>query len=468
MKILTIPGRTYVVTSESACRVSTRDGVALVRCEPGSQSSFVAPAPEVVVSCEDAIVTEKTGAGVGCPTIGEGIEVSYSIATQSPPEGNRDNYDAAGWALVMKESGRLESITLEQRSTGSIRSPFAVWLKVWVDEGGSWRLLGTSLEGVEQKVKAFSTWTFSGIDVEAGMKLHVDAHRSPESETLDASLSVRVVANTLPDTGMLDEGGMIHSSAWAPVYTLTLACLDGLSACGLRLVTQEDLEDHVDDAQHHVSAAERIAWNGKADASALATKVNSATFSAHTGNATVHVTAEERARWNAESSLQASSLFDGAGNAVFEATGEEGKEGLNLSLRGINGNPPLIKLDSDHLGNAELGVDHLRIQRQTGVLSLETEGTATSGVTCSAKWECAGEVTRCDVKELLKVPSYFASPSEATPLKGCVFAGPEGAFLAGGGCRVELAGDKVLLCARGASVELGEEQLRRLASLLAE
>ncbi|OCA04264.1 phage upper tail fiber protein [Akkermansia glycaniphila] len=52
-----------------------------------------------------------------------------------------------------------------------------------------------------------------------------------------------------------------------------------------------DLTTHSGNSTAHVTAAERAAWNAKADA---------ATLTAHTGNAALHVTAAERTAWNAK------------------------------------------------------------------------------------------------------------------------------------------------------------------------
>lgn len=439
----------------------------IMSCEPGRQVLFVAPTPEVEVSDANALVMEKKGHS-STGSAGEGgLEVHYDTATQSPPEGNRDNYDASGWAMVVTEPGILASITLQQRSSGTIKSPFPVWLKIWLSEGGRWRLLGTSCDGIEQKVNAFSTWTFSGIELEAGMKLHIDAHRSAENENLDAFLSTRAVVNTLADTGMIDGEGTVNTRGWVPDYALVVKRPAGLSARGLHLATRADLEEHAGDAECHLTADEREAWNRKADASALGTKVNSATFSAHAGNAVLHVTSAERERWNAVISSCATSLVDVAGNAVFAGGGDAGDEGMSLTLSGTANFSPTIQLKSLVYGDAELGVDHLALQRQTGRLNLWMEGNASAGVVCNFQWECNGEVTRCDLKELLQVPSYFAEAGEKAPLKGRINVSSDGACLSGGGCRVEVKGGTVRLCVDGASAELGEEQIRRLAALLA-
>lgn len=47
---------------------------------------------------------------------------------------------------------------------------------------------------------------------------------------------------------------------------------------------------HISNTTIHVTAEDKAAWNGKADASAL---------TAHTGDTTIHVTAEDKAKWDA-------------------------------------------------------------------------------------------------------------------------------------------------------------------------
>ena len=52
-----------------------------------------------------------------------------------------------------------------------------------------------------------------------------------------------------------------------------------------------DLTTHSGNSTAHITAAERTAWNAKADA---------ATLTAHTGNSSLHVTSSERTAWNAK------------------------------------------------------------------------------------------------------------------------------------------------------------------------
>lgn len=73
------------------------------------------------------------------------------------------------------------------------------------------------------------------------------------------------------------------------------------------------LIEHPTDDSAHVTEDERLAWNSKADASAIFDKVDTVTFNSHTGNDIVHVTAEERATWNAKQDT----IVDNAGNMTL-------------------------------------------------------------------------------------------------------------------------------------------------------
>ena len=73
------------------------------------------------------------------------------------------------------------------------------------------------------------------------------------------------------------EAGVAESLANAD---LALADVDALS---------QNFINHEGDTTVHITASERTAWNGKANAS---------TLNSHTGNATIHTTAEEKASWN--------------------------------------------------------------------------------------------------------------------------------------------------------------------------
>ena len=65
------------------------------------------------------------------------------------------------------------------------------------------------------------------------------------------------------------------------------------------MAAQSDFAGHAEDKTIHLTEEERIAWNAKADASALSGKVDTDTFRSHETNTTVHVSLEEKEKWNA-------------------------------------------------------------------------------------------------------------------------------------------------------------------------
>ena len=78
----------------------------------------------------------------------------------------------------------------------------------------------------------------------------------------------------------------------------------------------------------HLTEEERIAWNAKADASALSGKVDTSTFAAHETNTTVHVSQEEKEKWNARNTKGAvvatqDGLDAHTENTTAHITGEE-------------------------------------------------------------------------------------------------------------------------------------------------
>lgn len=328
--INTVPGRTYAVTTTRECTITTPEEIIIATCPAGVQTLFVASGTEAHVSDDSAVVTESFNGASAGSSAGGGVQTLYTTLIHTPPDGNLDNYDAYGWAMVVPQSGRLDTITVQPRSSGTIKDLFPVYLKIWTLQGNQWILLGTSSNAVTQTMGTPFVWQFHGVQLVAEQKIHIDVHKTKETMELDARLSARVVANTSADTGMIDWDGSVRVTAWVPQYALALSRPAGLVACGVELAVQSDLAEHARDALSHVTAeereswnhktdasavtaaidghgedsnvhispSERLAWNGKAESSALGSKVNTATFNAHTGDTVKHVTAAERTRWN--------------------------------------------------------------------------------------------------------------------------------------------------------------------------
>ena len=97
---------------------------------------------------------------------------------------------------------------------------------------------------------------------------------------------------------------------------------------GVLVAAQSDFASHAQDKMIHLTEEERIAWNAKADASALSGKVDTSTFAAHETNTTVHVSQEEKEKWNARNTKGAvvatqDGLDAHTENTTAHITGEE-------------------------------------------------------------------------------------------------------------------------------------------------
>lgn len=84
MIINTTAGKTYAVTPQTDCTVSTPDGVLIASCPAGEQTLFVAPSADVEVSDDAALVTESfKGAPAGLSAVWGSIKkVSASLASK--------------------------------------------------------------------------------------------------------------------------------------------------------------------------------------------------------------------------------------------------------------------------------------------------------------------------------------------------------------------------------------------------
>ena len=67
---------------------------------------------------------------------------------------------------------------------------------------------------------------------------------------------------------------------------------------GILVATQNDLSKHAENTVSHITEEERTAWNKKADAADLDSKVDTATFNTHQTDTAVHVTETEKETWN--------------------------------------------------------------------------------------------------------------------------------------------------------------------------
>lgn len=67
---------------------------------------------------------------------------------------------------------------------------------------------------------------------------------------------------------------------------------------GVLMASQDELNKHVENGTAHVTEEERATWNNKAGASALSSKVNTATFNIHASDSIKHLTSAEHTQWD--------------------------------------------------------------------------------------------------------------------------------------------------------------------------
>ena len=89
---------------------------------------------------------------------------------------------------------------------------------------------------------------------------------------------------------------------------------------GILLTAQNDFYQHEKNSSAHVTEDERTAWNAKADASEVNSKVSTESFDAHKADATAHITEVERNRWNAAPELDESGNMILAGSLTTAGT----------------------------------------------------------------------------------------------------------------------------------------------------
>lgn len=99
---------------------------------------------------------------------------------------------------------------------------------------------------------------------------------------------------------------------------------------GILLTPLNEWSEHVENETAHVTEEERTAWNAKADAAALSTKVDASSFNAHKEDAAAHITVQERETWNGKQDK----LTDEAGNMTLD--GGLTAEGTVNANGGIN------------------------------------------------------------------------------------------------------------------------------------
>lgn len=100
---------------------------------------------------------------------------------------------------------------------------------------------------------------------------------------------------------------------------------------GILLTPQNDFYQHEKNNSAHLTEDERTAWNSKAEASEVNSKVSTETFDAHKADASVHITDEERTRWNTAPQLDESGNMTLAGSLTTAGT-YNANGGINIPV----------------------------------------------------------------------------------------------------------------------------------------
>lgn len=304
MTINTTIGKTYAVTSATECTITTPDGTLIATCQPGIQTCIIAPTTQIEISDPAALVTETfKGASAGSSAAGGVTPLRQTLHSTAAP---RDNA-CPGIYLTAQHTGTIKTLSILSMKE-KVHTGMPIWVKAYrILEDGSKIFICISSNKCQpdntlRLQGGTYSWHFPPIPVTKGDRLALvssgDYNKDkttfqPEDQDIvwfDAS--IRDISES--DDFIIKPDGSKAASA-LPEYSVTYS---EISVNGVPIASNDDLADHTSDKTSHITAAERTAWNNKADASALSAKVNTSTFNAHTGNATAHITAEERTEWN--------------------------------------------------------------------------------------------------------------------------------------------------------------------------
>lgn len=303
MKIPVTPGHPYAVTAPTSCTVSAVAGdgtlIPLLAVASPGQYVLVAPCAGLDIDNSHVLVTPMRGRTGLAPRAGPILEWSYEHLFQTLDAGN-ENLNAHGFGMVADASGTLRSVSVRSRNANLLhKNP--LWLKIWLLENGSFIHYGVSSNSVTQAASAYGTWKLPGIPLKQGEHIlftfHTEQYRDTSAWGNYATGGMRVQAMT-----PADHVGCVRSPVNPPVmynylpdYRLALSAVSGIRAGGSPLAFAGTVSEHAGNQTIHITSAEREAWNAKAEASALAAKLNSATFTAHKNDEEAHLSPEEHA-----------------------------------------------------------------------------------------------------------------------------------------------------------------------------
>lgn len=299
MTVNTLGGVAYVVTCSGACTVTANVNGMQVQLAKlpasGGQASFMAVTNSVDVSDASAMVLPYQGTdaplGMGGGVTAEQVTEMLDSAlydqseTQIRTAQGTDNYNASWFMLDAQHvpTGTLTAISIPCRtnSTGANITYDPVYLTLQIQSasgGDNWEPLAVSTNTVVQAINATGIWEFDNVPLD-GRDVRACLNTAPTGEwNTGLTMGLRVSSRPAGDTT-----STVGGAAYLADVTLTTV-----------IYTEKFTSaDHATDSTIHITDAERQRWNAKADSSALATKVNSSTFTAHTGDTVAHLSSDE-------------------------------------------------------------------------------------------------------------------------------------------------------------------------------
>lgn len=299
MTVNTLGGVAYVVTCSGACTVTANVNGMQVQLAKlpasGGQASFMAVTNSVDVSDASAMVLPYQGTdaplgmggGVTADQVTEMLDSALydQSETQIRTAQGTDNYNASWFMLDARHipTGALTAISIPCRSnsTGANITYDPVYLTLQIQSasgGDNWEPLAVSTNTVVQAINATGRWEFDNVPLDGrDVRACLNTAQSGEWNT-GLTMGLRVSSRPAGDTT-----SNVGGAAYLADVTLTTV-----------IYTEKFTSaDHATDSTIHITDAERQSWNAKADSSALATKVNSSTFTAHTGDTVAHLSSDE-------------------------------------------------------------------------------------------------------------------------------------------------------------------------------
>lgn len=378
-EIRTMTGATYVVTMTEAGTVKgvyNAQEIVLVSLEQPGQATFQAISNQTVLSDDAAIVnpTDASALFVGASSGGvssgqveavvqDAIYAGEEVGQWTPTGTDNATCNYFEIAATHSFSGVLSSISYRvgwDEGPGMTSEP--LWLAVWEQslDGDAYELLGVSRNSLSQEIAGTLTWYFDSLSLHGRRLRFVPTTSAAQTEPgTTVKLRCRVSAST--DGSVLSFNGV--QSNYIPVMMMA----------GIRLTpryaAQADVSSHVADNGVHVTAAERSAWNAKA---------NAADLTDHVGDSVAHLTEAEH------SSL--AELIEGGSSITIDDNPTAGSYnavssgGVYSSLHGSGGASTKVGDDASASQNESVAIGSFAMATDEGSTAIGSRSSASGRV----------------------------------------------------------------------------------------